>query len=234
MPYSLLSQQDVETLVHFDLFKDTVGRDELMKLFADGKVRELKHREILISVGAPLDSFALVLDGAVKLLKHSPKGEDIIMHFALPGDLIGALLMNQTQQKSYPLSAKAMGPSRVLVLPKKTFSQAWLGNLTIMHKINQLLYRRMHNIQDDKIMSTSPLKKRIANLLLRHLNEGKTASNLKISLTRQEIADSLGVAVESVIRAMRELQAEGVTEKLGDKQPELIHVPKLVKLLDLN
>jgi CRP-like cAMP-binding protein len=92
----------------------------------------------------------------------------------------------------------------------------------------------MNNIQDDKTMSTSPLRVRIANLLMRHLDQESDNSNQSMSLilTRQEIADALGVAVESVIRSMKVWQGDGTIYRLAEKGPENINVEKLLKNLE--
>ncbi len=185
-------------------------------------------------VGGTAQSFCIVLDGAIKLLRHSPRGEDIIMHFAVQGDVVGALLMNQCEEVIYPISAKSMGPTRIVCIPKSTFKQHWQSDINIQNRLNSLLYRRMNNIQDDKTMSTSPLRVRIANLLMRHLDQESENSNqtLSLRLTRQEIADTLGVAVESVIRSMRDWQDDGTVYRPTDKGPEIINVEKLLKHLE--
>jgi CRP-like cAMP-binding protein len=156
------------------------------------------------------------------------------MHFAVQGDVVGALLMNQSESAIYPISAKSMGPTRIVCIPKSTFKQYWQSDINIQSRLNSLLYRRMSNIQDDKTMSTSPLRSRIANLLMRHLDQDSENLNqtLSLSLTRQEIADALGVAVESVIRSMRDWQDDGTIYRPADKGTEIINVEKLLKHLE--
>lgn len=93
----------------------------------------------------------------------------------------------------------------------------------------------MKLIQDDRTMATSPLRVRVANFLMRHLDkEADSDSNqpLAIDLTRQEIADALGVAVESVIRVMRRWQNDGTINRTCEKGPELIDIKKLLSNLN--
>lgn len=228
-----IEKQDFEKIRKFQIF-EKMSSEFLEKALANGRIKNLKHREYIYRAGDVAQSFCLILEGAIKLIRHSPRGEDIIMHFALEGDLVGALLMNQYEQKVYPVSAKSMGPTRVLCIPKETYKLYWQTNVEIQNKLNAILYRRMNCIQDDKTMSTSPLRVRMANLLMRHLDkdENVTKQALSISLTRQEIADSLGVAVESVIRIMREWQEDGTINKSQEKGPELIDIKRLLANLD--
>ncbi|MCC6278923.1 MAG: Crp/Fnr family transcriptional regulator [Oligoflexia bacterium] len=223
-----IEASDLERIFHFPLF-DGISKDQILRLLENSLVKTLKHREYLFRAGDDAGSFSLVLEGAVKLIRHSPKGEDIIMHFALQGDLVGALVMSQVGPSIFPISAKSMGPTRLINIPRATYNAYWQSHLTIQKKINAILYRRMNLIQDDKTMSTSPLRVRIANLLMRHVDNvcAPGDQQLTIKLTRQEIADSLGVAVESVIRIMSEWQANGTIKKSPIKGLEKIDIDKL-------
>lgn len=230
---NLLPSNDIDKIRSFELFQG-FDRTLVEKVLSGATSKQYKHREYMYRAGDSVQSFCVVVDGALKLIRHSPRGEDIIMHFAVQGDVVGALLMNQNDSAVYPISAKSMGPTRVACIPKSTFKQYWQTDVGIQGRLNALLYRRMNNIQDDKTMSTSPLRVRIANLLMRHLDQESDNSNQSMSLilTRQEIADALGVAVESVIRSMKVWQGDGTIYRLAEKGPENINVEKLLKNLE--
>jgi CRP-like cAMP-binding protein len=230
---NLLPSNDIDKIRSFELFQG-FDRTLVEKVLSGATSKQYKHREYMYRAGDSAQSFCVVVDGALKLIRHSPRGEDIIMHFAVQGDVVGALLMNQNDSAVYPISAKSMGPTRVACIPKSTFKQYWQTDVGIQGRLNALLYRRMNNIQDDKTMSTSPLRVRIANLLMRHLDQESDNSNQSMSLilTRQEIADALGVAVESVIRSMKVWQGDGTIYRLAEKGPENINVEKLLKNLE--
>lgn len=223
---------DIDKIASFEFFHG-LNRSLIERIMSGATSKQLKHREYVFRAGDSSQSFCVVIEGAIKLIRHSPRGEDIIMHFAVQGDVVGALLMNQNDSAIYPISAKSMGPTQIISIPKSTFKQYWQSDVNIQGRLNALLYRRMSNIQDDKTMSTSPLRARIANLLMRHLDQDSENYNqsLSLNLTRQEIADSLGVAVESVIRAMREWQDNGTIRRHSEKSSEVINVEKLLNNL---
>lgn len=225
-----IAPEDLRSIAELELFSHS-NPDRMAPLFSGAISRQLKHRDFFFRAGDPADGFGLVMSGALKLLRHSPKGEDIIVHFAVQGDLAGGLLMNQPRISPFPVSAKAMGPTRVLAIPRRTFQEHWRTNADLMSRLNSILYRRMNNIQDDKTMFSSPLKVRIATLLLRHLDPaaGGDVQELSITLTRQEIADALGVAVESVIRSMRDWIDDGTIVRTVERGPESIDVGRLIK-----
>lgn len=222
----------IEKISHFEIFQ-TMEHLRLEKALFNAVVQNFKHRELVYRAGDRAQSFCIVVEGAIKLIRHSPKGEDRIMHFAVQGDIVGGLLMNQPDSTVYPISAKSMGPTLVVSVPKSTFKEFWQSDVYLQSKLNSLLYKRMSNIQDEKTMSSSPLKVRLASLLIKHLDQDSTTSQpLSLSLTRQEIADSLGVAVESVIRVMSEWHDDGTIRRSVEKGPEYIDVKKLIQNIE--
>lgn len=221
-----------EKISHFEIFQ-AMGHSRLEKALFNAVVRNYKHRELIYRAGDLAQSFCIVVEGAIKLIRHSPKGEDRIMHFAVQGDIVGGLLMNQPDSTVFPISAKSMGPTQVVSVPKSTFKEFWQSDVYLQSKLNSLLYKRMSNIQDEKTMSSSPLKVRLASLLLKHLDHDSSASQpLSLSLTRQEIADTLGVAVESVIRVMSEWHEDGTIRRSVEKGPECLDVKKLIQNIE--
>ena len=231
---SIPNKNDISVLANFDLFRG-LSIELLNSALGGGTLKTLKHREFLYRAGEDAKSFCIVFNGALKLIRPSPRGVDIIVHFALQGDLIGALLMNQSEGSQFPISAKAMGPTKVVCIPRSTFQNIWKSNIELQNRMNTILYRRMATIQDDKTLFSSPLRSLIAVLLLRHLDQdddGGTLKSLVLPLTRQEIADSLGVAVESVIRIMSDWTSEGLLHRMDDGGPEQVNVAKLIEYIE--
>ncbi|HYB20614.1 MAG TPA: cyclic nucleotide-binding domain-containing protein, partial [Thermodesulfobacteriota bacterium] len=61
----------------------------------------------------------IVMEGRVKLLKHSDTGKDIILQIYSPGDMFGEVSL--FDRKPYASSAQAMEPSAILKMPRKDF-----------------------------------------------------------------------------------------------------------------
>lgn len=188
---------------------------------------EVKHREQLFNAEDVASHFAIVLSGGFKLVRPTVDGDSIIMQFASPGDMIGILLMNN-QDSKYPVSAISMGQSTVFKIPRETYKKNWLGNTLIQTKLNSALATWVARMQADKGMVKSSLPEKIADLLLR-LTNTHTGSSLEVPvlLTRQEIADSVGASVESVIRVMSEWSQSGVIR--SHKHKLFIMMPEHLK-----
>jgi CRP/FNR family transcriptional regulator len=191
----------------------------------------LPHHETLYTAGERAETFCVVLTGAFKLVRPTPRGEDAIVYFPTPGEVIGGLVMLKPAG-TYPVSAVALGASTVLVLPRSTYANGWAKNAGIQLRLNSSLYSRMSVLQEDKANSKLSLQQRIASLLLSILSKqpASAGKKLAIPLTRQEIADSVGSSVESVIRSMSEMAQRGIIQT-EDKQIEILRADKIVELL---
>lgn len=222
--------QLIKILQRYPLFQD-IKEAELKPLIEDHKFKNIRHRDKLYTAGEAAESFALVLTGAFKLVRPTPRGEDAIMYFAIPGDVIGGLVM-LNDKAQYPISAVAIGNSTVIVLPRAVYRNAWMKSALVQSKLNSLLYTRMSSLQDEKANTKLPLQRRVAALLMNILDRYPQAneSKLPIPLTRQEIADAVGASVESVIRCMSEMSQAGIL-RTEDKHIEILRTDKIAELL---
>lgn len=214
-------------LLNFKVFEG-YSADQLLDLCTSGEIIVSKHKQLLYQMGQKADSFGIVLSGAYKLSRPNPNGEDTIVHFSTPGDIIAAFIMAQPSP-IYPVSSYAMGPSRFLKIPREVFLQKWKSQTDLIFKIQGLLSTRIGSLQTQKTLLKAPLSAKIAFLLIDILNKYEgDESTLPLPLTRKEIADSLGASVESVIRIMSDWSKKGIIET----QDQQIKVLKLDKIIE--
>lgn len=235
MPSNQVStEKQIETffteISQFPLFKD-LDKQRLQRLFTGAKLQASKHRQNLYKVGDQAKKFSVVLRGAYKLVRSTPKGEDVIVYFAAPGDAIAALVMSQ-DNANYPVSAVAMGPSLVLEIPRETYVSFWAQDPQIAMHLQSLLYSRMILLQDEKLFNKSPLEVKIAHLILQLVEKYSAESDgiLPIPLTRREIADSLGASVESVIRIMSDWSHKKIIAT-SDQHIEVLETGRIAELI---
>lgn len=222
---------DILQLEKFEIF-DGFNHQDIKKIIDGAALKNLRHREMLYSSGDSAERFAIVLKGALKLVRPTTHGDDVIVYFATPGDVVGALLLNQRESR-YPINVKALGPTTVVCIPRATYEASWMVNAKLQTKLGSVLFRRMKTIQDDKTLIKAPLAKRIAALLIGLLarNPDQDSNVLMVPLTRQEIADSLGVACESVIRIMSDWNHQGLIHS-HDKFLEVDGVDRLIEIVN--
>lgn len=221
----------LKELSGLELF-DGYSMAQIEDLVRDSRVVYTGHREQLYRQGDEADSFGVVLTGAYKLIKTSPDGAETILHFAIAGDVIGALLM-RAQYTSLPVSAVAMGPSRFLKIPKLRYLEEWATKPELLMRVQNFVVNRLSHFRDQKAMLKSPLAARVAALLLT-LSDSKSKSDqnqkqeIPIPLTRKEIAETLGSSVESVIRVMSEWSKSEIIST-SDQQITILNPVLLAK-----
>jgi len=203
--------------------------EQVRQLTVGSRVVEVRHREAMFKMGDAAQSFGIVLQGAFKLVKATPDGANAIVYFATPGDVLAGLVM--ASPGVYPVSAVAMGQSVALRIPRQTFVEAWSKNPEIQQTLRNILFLRMSLMHEQKALLKAPLAQKVArelvNLIERYSDKGETF--LPIPITRQEIADSVGASVESVIRVMSDWSQNGYLKTTD----QVIHVLRMDKILEI-
>lgn len=216
---------------NFDLFKD-LDPLTIEQLCENSQIKVHSHKQIVFTYGTPALHFGVVLSGAYKLTRISAIGEESVIHFSSPGDVVAALIMTQ-KNITYPVTVKAMGPSRMLVIPQETYLNRWIKNPMLIMKMQGLLSTRMARLQNHKVMQRAPMSSKIAAMLMQLVAQDNTSEQLEVPLplTRKEIADSLGVTVESVIRVMSDWVKHGYIAT-SDQHIKILKPEHLIEQID--
>jgi len=218
----------------FDIFHPC-SLEQIEQLCKNSTICVTKHRESLFEFGNPAHYFCVVLSGAYKLSRPSAGGENSIVHFSAPGDVIAAFIMPQPQPV-YPLNVISMGPSRALKIPRENYLESWHQMPDLIFRVQSLLSARMNALQNQKALTKAPLPSKVASFLV-HLIEHQQLKNsseqvqIPIPLTRKEIADSVGATVESVIRIMSDWSKKGLIQT-NDQQITILNTKEIIRIID--
>lgn len=149
-----------------------------------------------------------VKKGTVKMFNLNQDGKEFVQGFFKDGQSFGEPPL--FGDFNYPASAMCLSDSEIYVLPKETLIELLKTHSEIHLNFTKLLCNRM--LYKSKIIqevSIHPPEHRILTLL----NHLKTTNGNKglfeITLTRQQISDLTGLRVETVIRAIKQLEKIG-------------------------
>lgn len=157
---------------------------------------------------------------------------DLILEILGPGEPVGAVAA--FERRPYPASAIAIEPSGIVSIPERDFfhliesrpemTRSLLGGLT-MRLI--MLNKRLADMTGQAEAKAA----RMFVTLAERMGEraGKSVF-IPLALSRQEVADLLGITLETAIRLMSRFQKDGVilTEKSGFTIPDLEAIRALV------
>lgn len=196
--------------------------------------RPLKKGEVLFEIGQPFKSLFAVRSGSVKVYIPTNDGDEQIVGFHMPGELLG---FDALGNDAHSCTAVALETSSICELP-----YARLHDLAEqVPGLNDHFMALMSNeIADEHAMMLMLGKKsgeaRVAALLInissRFHARGFSATQFNLSMSRQDMGNYLGLAVETVSRIFTHLQEEKMIA-VNRKFIEILDMPRMCKLAGL-
>jgi CRP/FNR family transcriptional regulator len=190
----------------------------VLDLFAQGKKVVFQAGEVLFREGDPVSDVFCVIDGNVVVTRFGENGERQILAFLFPGDFLG---MTFTPQHN--TGAEAMTSGALWSLPRAKLQQVLATQAELGAAFAEMSSRILNNVLDLVFtLGRKNSKARVASFLL-HLQRrqellGLEATRIHVPMTRQDIADFLGLTMETVSRSFSQLKAAGAirAEAHGD------------------
>lgn len=219
--------ENPEILKHF-------SKEELAELSHEKKIVSFKKGDILIEEGATPKGIYYIDKGTAKMYKLGFNGKEQILRFIKTGDILG--YRSILSKQPYGASATAMEDTEACFIPEKFF-------LKVLEHHPKLAFDILRRISEDlgesaqtiTFLAQKTVRERLAEVLL--LLEKKLGTDkdgfIKISLTREEMANLIGTATESAIRLISEFKTDHLIEVEGRKIKILAH-QKLTKLGHVN
>jgi CRP/FNR family transcriptional regulator len=171
-----------------------------------------RRGSLIFAEGATAQYLYLLQVGAARCYKQLPDGRREIIGFALPGDLFGTGAV-----KVYPHSAEAINATTILRYEWSALAPAAASNGRLARCLLADAYRQLSAAQSQLLLlGRKSAAERVASFLL-ELLERKTGNGAKptvidLPMTRNDIADYLGLTTETVSRVLGQLKTEGVIE----------------------
>ena len=113
-----MSAAATSAIAQIPLFR-RVSAEDRERIAAVSDVRHYARADVVFDEGDPSDFFYVVATGRVKVFKHGPNGNDIILEMFGPGSPLGAVAAYES--RPYPASATALEPSTCLLIPRPAF-----------------------------------------------------------------------------------------------------------------
>ena len=169
--------------------------------------QKLKKGEFIFTEGSESHYYFQILEGEVKVISLNRDGKEFIQGVFQSGESFGEppLFAN----KSYPSSAIALTDSVLLKLSKDKIFVLLQDRpaiaLSLLESFSERIYKKAVSA---KILSCSDPEEKILTFLDRFKQEIESSEEVKVPYTRQQIADSTGLCVETVIRTLIKLGEE--------------------------
>ena len=187
------------------------------------ELRELEHlgrhvhfmpRETVFAQEELTTSFYNLREGVMRLYKLLPDGRRQIVGFAMPGDFLG---IATSARNSF--SADAVGPVAVCRFSRTSFARFIEDKSHLLRRINELAVRELTQAQDHMVLlGRRSAEEKVAAFLIGwrdRLARLRDATNtVPLPMGRQDIADFLGLTIETVSRTLTKLERDRLIEIL--------------------
>jgi DNA-binding response OmpR family regulator len=227
----VLSHQYTSTPQGLAQFVKDVKDAGLLKQLSDQYVVEhfSKKQTLYQETKRPRFLYYLI-SGKVKAFKTHEDGKEYITDLFSTGDFIGYTAL--IEDKNYDDSATILEDSEIMQIPRDEFVQMMNTDINIATKFISIVTHNVKEKEERLInLAYSSLRKRVAKALVdihEKFNAQSPASTIEFS--REDIAQYVGTATESLIRTLSDFKSEKLIEIKSGKI-SIINLEKLKHLL---
>jgi len=240
---------DVEKpqLVTFDRLKVSCGQCNLNELcFPHGmNPEDMDKLDTVVEQRKPLhkndhlyregdDSHAIyaVRSGSIKTLVESPNGDEQIVGFHLPGELLG---LDGFMDGVHTCTAIALETTSVCAMPMPKLEGLCTTLPGLQHQLQRIMGKEVTQEHLMLLMlGKMSAEEKIATFLLsisRRMEERHwKATEFVLSMPRQDIANYLGLAVETVSRLFAQYQESGII-KVDRRRISILQLQRLKEIV---
>ncbi|WP_192035274.1 fumarate/nitrate reduction transcriptional regulator Fnr [Halomonas sp. YLGW01] len=177
----------------------------------------LKKGETLVRQGTPFSSVYAVRSGSLKQLSSEGSGDEQLTNFYLPSELVG---LDGIDEECYPGTVVALETTTVCEIPFDRLD----GLSEHLPELRTQLYRSLSKeLRDDRrmlrLLSRKTADERLASFLVnlssRFRRRGYSPYSFRLSMSRADIGNYLGLAVETVSRILGRFQQQQLVAVSG-------------------
>ena len=183
-----------------------------------------RHAEIY-GEGEPADYLYKVVTGVVRTYKVLADGRRQVGGFCLPGDIFGL-----ETGAEHAFSAETISDCRVLVVKHSTLIARAKTDHDVAFQLWMLTGGELRRLQDHVLLLIKNAPERVAAFLLALAERSSTGNSIELPMSRQDIADHLGLTIETVSRTLSYLESIEAIELLSARRVLLRNRCALVRL----
>lgn len=174
-----------------------------------GASMSFARNEEIYGEGEPADYLYKVISGTVRTSKILADGRRQISAFYLPGDVFGL----ETGEE-HAFSAEAIADAKVLVIRRSAVVALAQRDNDVAHQLWALTARELRRVQDHALLLIKTAQERVVGFLLDMAERarGGADNEVELPMSRQDIADYLGLTIETVSRTVTQLTTSASIE----------------------
>ncbi|WP_034292720.1 fumarate/nitrate reduction transcriptional regulator Fnr [Herbaspirillum sp. RV1423] len=202
---------------------DMVRLDQII-----GRRRRIKRDQTLYRMDDSFDMLYAIRLGHFKTYQVNSNGSQQITGFQMAGELLG---MDAIGASRHQCEAVALEDSEVCEIPFSQLEELFQDMPALLRQFHRIMSKEISREQGvmltlNSMSAQQKLAAFLVNLSSRYATRGYSATRFQLRMTREEIGNYLGLAVESVSRLLSTLKKNGIVE-VNHRELELLDLPAL-------
>ncbi len=199
-----------------DFINEAKGINALQEISAERDVRHYKKKEDIYREGAFPKGIYFINKGKVKTYNTNEAGKELITGLHKEGDFFGYLsLLNEEQ---YTGTATTLEDAEICMIPKEEFFSLIYKNAEVSRRFIRILTDNILENEKQLIkLAYNSVRKRVAEALIKLSDKYKKENEQRFSMnvSREDLANMVGTASETVIRTLSDFKEEKLIEVSG-------------------
>lgn len=193
--------------------------------------KPIQKSQVIFQTGDELTALYAIRSGTIKSYTLSESGEEQITGFHLPGDLIGFDAIMEMKHTGF---AQALETSMICEIPFDVLDDLAGKMPKIRHQIMRMMSNEIKSDQEmilllSKMSAEEKLAAFLHNLAQRYSERGFSAREFRLTMTRGDIGNYLGLTIETISRLLGRFQKSGMITVKG----KFITINKMDELTEM-
>lgn len=192
-----------------------------------GPIRYRRNNSIVCE-GDPADYIFMIVDGIVRRCKTFQNGTRAIVAFHTPGEFFG-----WTDELNHTLSTEAATDALILFFKRSALFSLAAREQKVASFLLTSTTSELRRIQEHSLLISRSAKCRVASFLLNlSIRIDESSSDIDLPMSHKDIADHLGLSIETVSRTITEMEQASLIGRLSARTITLRNRAALARLLD--
>lgn len=172
----------------------------------------LAKRQMLFAEGDQGDAMYLLAQGTVQLFRTAEDGREVVIRLMKPGELFAEVVL--FERDDYPVSAVALVPSEVFLVPKRQFHCLLEQPAFRRDFIANLLAKQRYLAERVYRLAALDVEERFFAFLRDHWGERE---EYVIDISKRDVAAAIDALPETLSRMLLRLKEEGTAQWRGQR-----------------
>lgn len=186
-----------------------------------GIITSFSRNEKIFSKGEQAKYLYEVESGCIRTFDTLNNGRRWISRFYLPNDIVGL-----DARENHVISAEATSPSKVRLIERAALMSQAARNVDVVKYLMDITAIELQHAQNHKLILLKGAQERIVDFLLELKNREQNETAVDLPMTRVDIADYLGLSIETVSRIFTRLKGTSAISLLTSRRIDLRNLPR--------